>query len=335
MLLNRIFCKSFLLLFMLSFACIYRTKGIYNQFLAKGLATHKAGKIFKKFPLPVFRSDQFFMFAFTSNSPASNKKINQGQVLKSRMSSQSYTDFFPLKKICNIPKKKNGNSRSQIFASISSSSSSLDNSKEKETEKKKLHKVVFVLGGPGSGKGTQCAKLVDEFGFIHLSAGDLLRAERTSGSKDGQLIDDYIKQGKIVPVEISLNLLKNAMNKAKNNDMKPFLIDGFPRNFDNVEGWEEVMSSIADIERVLVIDCPEEILQDRLLTRGETSGRTDDNIETAKKRFKTYVESTMPVLEYYEKKGKLVRIQGDLSPEEVYKHTRSKILEVYNREEKS
>ena len=70
--------------------------------------------------------------------------------------------------------------------------------------------VVFVLGGPGAGKGTQCERIVSNFGFVHLSAGDLLREERTSGSKDGELIENYIKEGKIVPVEITINLIKKV-----------------------------------------------------------------------------------------------------------------------------
>jgi UMP-CMP kinase len=89
--------------------------------------------------------------------------------------------------------------------------------------------VVFVLGGPGVGKGTQCAKLSSEYNFIHLSAGELLRAERNSGGENATLINNYIKNGEIVPVEITVKLIKTAM--LKNGwDKKRYLIDGFPRN---------------------------------------------------------------------------------------------------------
>merc|ERR1712217_693846 len=95
--------------------------------------------------------------------------------------------------------------------------------------------VVFVLGGPGAGKGTQCANLVRDFGVVHLSAGDLLRAERNSGSKDAELINNYIKEGKIVPVEITVGLIKRAMMKEMaQNEKFTFIIDGFPRNYDNL-----------------------------------------------------------------------------------------------------
>lgn len=96
--------------------------------------------------------------------------------------------------------------------------------------------VIFVLGGPGSGKGTQCARLVKDYGFEHLSAGDLLRAEQArSGSKYGQLIADYIKAGDIVPQEITLALLEQAMRSSKSTK---FLIDGFPRKMDQALTFE-------------------------------------------------------------------------------------------------
>lgn len=99
-------------------------------------------------------------------------------------------------------------------------------------------RVIFVLGGPGAGKGTQCARMVREYGFVHLSAGDLLRDERDSGSPVGTLIEEYIREGKIVPVEVTVNLIKKAM--AASGSSK-FLVDGFPRNFDNLQGWQRVM----------------------------------------------------------------------------------------------
>ena len=92
--------------------------------------------------------------------------------------------------------------------------------------------TFFVLGGPGSGKGTVCAKLVADYGFVHLSAGDLLRAERASGSANAELINNIIMKGEIVPVEITVNLIKKAMEENGWSQTK-FLVDGFPRNQDN------------------------------------------------------------------------------------------------------
>ncbi|KAK9870283.1 hypothetical protein WA026_006370 [Henosepilachna vigintioctopunctata] len=109
-------------------------------------------------------------------------------------------------------------------------------------------KVIFVLGAPGAGKGTQCSKIVSEFGYVHLSAGELLREERAKpNSKYGKIIDTHLKEGNIVPVEISCGLLKNAMLQSKT---KKFLIDGFPRNEDNVQGWTKDVADHVTLQGV-------------------------------------------------------------------------------------
>jgi UMP-CMP kinase len=97
--------------------------------------------------------------------------------------------------------------------------------------------VTFVLGGPGAGKGTQCALITENYGLCHLSAGDLLREERNSGSKLADMINSYIKEGKIVPAEVTIRLLKQAMEKSGKTK---FLIDGFPRNVENLSEWLRV-----------------------------------------------------------------------------------------------
>jgi UMP-CMP kinase len=170
-----------------------------------------------------------------------------------------------------------------------------------EDEQPDLPTVLFVLGGPGAGKGTQCSKIVEKFGYQHISAGDCLRAERKNpNSKNGALINQYIKEGKIVPVEITVKLLKKAMDASEKTK---FLIDGFPRDTENVRGWFEHVGDAANVAGVLFFDCPEEVMEKRLLERGQTSGRADDNIESIKKRFKTYQASTMPVINLFRAKG--------------------------------
>jgi len=186
--------------------------------------------------------------------------------------------------------------------------------------------VLFVLGGPGAGKGTQCANLVRDYHFTHLSAGDLLRAEQDrKGSEFGELIKSYIKDGKIVPMEVTVQLLENAMTEVvnKDNDKRgKFLIDGFPSKMDQALKFEE---TVCPSKFVLFYDCPEEEMQKRLLKRGETSGRSDDNAESIKKRFKTFVETSMPVVDYFEKEGRVVKVVATKTPDEVYKETREKL----------
>lgn len=180
-------------------------------------------------------------------------------------------------------------------------------------------KVIFVLGGPGSGKGTNCARMVADFGYQHLSAGDLLRAERASGSKLGEMIEGLISQGKIVPSEVTVRLLKEAMEKATGTNK--FLIDGFPRNQENLDVWERDMQHCV-VQFVLNLDCPEGVMEQRLLTRGETSGRSDDNLEAIRKRFKTHVESTLPVVAHFKKTGKVVTVDSGRDAEAVYADVR-------------
>eukprot|EP00795_Rhopilema_esculentum_P004644 gene4644-20923_t len=179
--------------------------------------------------------------------------------------------------------------------------------------------VIFVLGGPGAGKGTQCEKIVKEFGFVHLSAGELLREEQKSGSENGDLIDSYIRDGKIVPVEITVGLLDKAMQK---NSTKRFLVDGFPRNENNLQGWTRIMSEKVDLKAVLFFDCPEEICVKRIMQRSISSGRSDDNEESLRKRFQTYYNQTMPIIDHYSREGLVKRISAVLPPDEVFEEVK-------------
>lgn len=176
--------------------------------------------------------------------------------------------------------------------------------------------VVFVLGGPGSGKGTQCANIVQSFGYTHLSAGDLLRAEIKSGSENGTMIQNMIKEGKIVPSEVTIKLLQKAMQESGNDK---FLIDGFPRNEENRAAFEAVTKIVPEF--VLYFDCAEEEMERRLLNRNQ--GREDDNIETIRKRFKVFLDSSLPVVEYYDAKGKVRKIDAGKPVEEVFEAVKS------------
>lgn len=177
--------------------------------------------------------------------------------------------------------------------------------------------VVFVLGGPGSGKGTQCANIVRDYNFCHLSAGDLLRAEQQRpGSKHGELIRSNIQAGKIVPQEVTISLLRNAMAEQIKQGTSQFLIDGFPRAMQQALTFEE---TVVPSRFTLFFDCPEDTMLKRLLNRGKTSDRIDDNIDSIKMRFKTFVNDSMPVVEYFDVSGKVAKLNCDQPVEEVYK----------------
>ncbi|OCL15304.1 UMP-CMP kinase-like protein [Glonium stellatum] len=186
--------------------------------------------------------------------------------------------------------------------------------------------VIFVLGGPGAGKGTQCAKLVADYGFKHLSAGDLLREEQDRpGSQFGEMIKDYIREGIIVPMGVTVQLLENAMGATIENEGKRmFLIDGFPRKMDQALVFEK---GVCPSRFTLFFHCPEEVMQERLLNRGKTSGRSDDNSESIKKRFKTFIETSMPVVDHFEKEGKVVKVDAVDTPDGVYEVVKQKLKE--------
>jgi UMP-CMP kinase len=203
-------------------------------------------------------------------------------------------------------------------------------------------RVSFVLGGPAAGKSTQCTKLVSDYGCVHLSAGDLLREERASGSELAQMIESYINEGAIVPVAVTLDLIKNAMERSR---AKRFLIDGFPRNEDNLEGWEGAMKDSCIVDSILFLDCPEDECERRIIERAKTSGRSDDNLTTLKKRFKTFQGMTMPVVRSFEHghndtsptgaaaaAGTVYRIAGDRPIETVYREVKRAYEEMVSSE---
>ena len=192
--------------------------------------------------------------------------------------------------------------------------------------------VIFVLGGPGAGKGTMCAKLVEDYGFVHLSAGDLLRAERNSGSEQADLINNYIKEGQIVPNEITCSLIKAAMETST---CKKFLVDGYPRNADNREGWDAMVGDSVDMVGVLYFDCPEQTLIDRIEERGRLAGenaRSDDNAEAMVKRLRVYKEETGPVIDFYDRLGKVIRVNTGAERGVVYEQVKRAVNPIVEKE---
>lgn len=185
-------------------------------------------------------------------------------------------------------------------------------------------KVIFVLGGPGAGKGTHCAQLVEVYGFKHLSAGDLLREERGKpGSEFGDLIEHHITNGTIVPVAITCKLIEKAMHQSTADT---FLIDGFPRNKDNLDGWLKEMADKTQLLFVLFFDCPIDTCIDRCLKRGAAgSGRTDDNLESLRKRIVTFNEDTLPIIEHYKKQNLVITIDSARSKAEVFEDVKTAV----------
>lgn len=166
-----------------------------------------------------------------------------------------------------------------------------------------------------------------------MSAGDLLREERnTPGSNLGEMIETHIRNGTIVPVAVTCGLLEKAMKKHvadraaagdTNFSSGKFLIDGFPRNQDNLEGWQREMDAKVNFKFVLFFDCSDDVCVRRCLDRGAAgSGRSDDNEESLRKRMKTFENDTLPIVNYYRSMSKVKSVDAAREPDEVYEDVR-------------
>lgn len=176
---------------------------------------------------------------------------------------------------------------------------------------------IVIFGAPGSGKGTQSAKLVEKYGLKHLSTGDILREEIKAGTALGKLADSYMSKGHLVPDELVIDILDNLI--GKNTDAIGFIFDGFPRTLAQGEALGKMLEKHGeDINVVLSLEVDEEELIDRLLKRGQISGRSDDNRETIESRLKVYHTQTEPLKEFYRKQGALKNIKGIGSIDEIF-----------------
>lgn len=176
---------------------------------------------------------------------------------------------------------------------------------------------LILFGPPGSGKGTQSDKLVEKYGLIHLSTGNLLREEIANKTPLGKEAKKFIDHGQLVPDEVVIAMVDSFFDKHK--DANGFLFDGFPRTVAQAQALDKLMSlKKTDIAIVLALDVTEAELINRLLNRGKTSGRSDDSDETViKKRFSVYTNETSPVADYYKKAKKFKSIQGEGSVDEI------------------
>ena len=173
------------------------------------------------------------------------------------------------------------------------------------SSKREIPKIIFVLGPPGSGKGTQSIKLSNQFNAKHLSAGDLLRKELSKeNSSFKNTIHSFINSGKIVPVEITCNLLKQEIFVSKEN---LFIIDGFPRNQNNLHGFLKILGTEVSVEGVIFIKLEENKIIERLLSRK----RSDDNLQVIKNRIDSFNNETITILPELKKLGYYVEVEGD------------------------
>lgn len=175
--------------------------------------------------------------------------------------------------------------------------------------------VVFVVGGPGAGKGTQCEKLVNTLKCAWFSTGDLLRDYvKFKKGPDAEELGQIMAKGQLVSSERLVNVLKVSIETSPN---KHVLLDGFPRSQENIDAWDKVMPSVAEVVGVLYFEATDEEMTKRLL--GRNQGRADDNIETIKKRLEVFKNQSQPVINKYEKAGKLMKVNAMRDVESIFK----------------
>jgi adenylate kinase len=177
---------------------------------------------------------------------------------------------------------------------------------------------IILFGPPGSGKGTQSEKLIDRYGLIHLSTGNLLREEIANRTSLGLEAKKYMDSGQLVPDAVVIGMIRSAI---KNNpDAEGFLFDGFPRTVAQSEALDELLAeNHSEINAVLALEVSENELIGRLLNRGKTSGRSDDvDEQVIRARITEYENKTSPVAGYYDQFGKVVRLKGEGDVESIF-----------------
>lgn len=177
---------------------------------------------------------------------------------------------------------------------------------------------LILFGPPGSGKGTQSEKLIAKYGLKHLSTGDLLRNEISRQTPLGKEAQSFMDKGQLVPDEVVIGMISSALDE--NPAAKGFLFDGFPRTAAQAEALDKLLDlKEAPIAAMLALEVSEEELIKRLLKRGQTSGRSDDNNENViRARILEYRNKTEKVADYYKKFGKVVMVKGEGSVDEIF-----------------
>lgn len=176
----------------------------------------------------------------------------------------------------------------------------------------------FVLiGPPGSGKGTQAARLSEHYGVPTVAFGEVLAEHKDRGTELGQQAEEHMDAGELVPDEVILEMARERLGQSDVRD--GFLLDGFPRTVPQAEALEDMLRDAGTkLDAAVHLDVPDDVVVDRLAKRAETESRKDDDEDTVRNRLRVFAESTSPLLDYYRDKGLLVEVDGNGSEDEVF-----------------
>ena len=177
---------------------------------------------------------------------------------------------------------------------------------------------LVLFGAPGSGKGTQSEKLIDNYGLHHISTGEVLRKHMKEGTELGKIAESYISKGHLIPDDLMIDILRQEL-KNENAQKSGVIFDGFPRTIPQAEALDQMLQEMGqELTGVVGLEVPEEELVTRMLRRGAETGRADDNIETILNRLKVYHQQTEPLKDHYKGKGKYMQIDGMGDIDDIY-----------------
>ncbi len=169
---------------------------------------------------------------------------------------------------------------------------------------------IVIFGAPGSGKGTQSERLIDEYGLFHISTGEVLRDHIARGTDLGKVAESYISQGQLIPDDLMIDILDRVLEDNPES-AKGVIFDGFPRTIPQAKALKDMLGKRgSEVHAVVGLEVDDDELVDRLVKRGQMSGRADDNPETISQRLKVYHSQTSPLRDYYIGEGNYHAIPG-------------------------
>lgn len=187
---------------------------------------------------------------------------------------------------------------------------------------------LVVFGAPGSGKGTQSAKLIDQYGLYHISTGELLRDNMSRGTELGKIAESYINKGQLIPDDLMVEILEQVLD-TNPETASGVIFDGFPRTVPQAHALRDMLARRgAKVNAVVGLEVADEELTDRLLKRGAESGRADDNAETIANRLKVYHSQTKPLRDFYISEGTYHSIPGSGTVEDIFHAIRDSLAPI-------
>lgn len=187
---------------------------------------------------------------------------------------------------------------------------------------------VVIFGAPGSGKGTQSERLIDEYGLFHISTGEVLRNHISQGTELGKIADTYISKGQLIPDELMVDILAHVLDNNPETK-KGVIFDGFPRTIPQAKALKKMLADRnSKVHAVVGLEVEDKELVDRLIKRGKESGRSDDNLETINQRLKVYHNQTSPLKDYYLAEGKYHAIPGSGEIDDIFNNIKESLTKI-------